>query len=375
MTAAADHLPFTDVAPAHRRAIGRWLALWAGMVLLTVVIGGVTRLTESGLSITEWRPVSGVIPPLSESDWNDAFARYQQIPEYQELNRGMTLTQFKRIYLWEYGHRLWARLVGLALALPLAWFAVRRALTAALARRLALILALTLAQGALGWFMVRSGLTERTDVSQYRLAAHLGLALVIYVITVWTAADLLAPPGPDDRRDARIARAAGWVTAVIFLTAVAGAFVAGLDAGRVYNTFPLMGGRVVPPGYLQLTPAWRNLFENAAAAQFNHRLLAVLGLTAIVTVWWWARPGLVGRGRRLLDALLALAAIQVVLGVGTLLLVVPVWLAALHQAGAVLLLTAGLLLLHASRITRGSQGPSHVATKPQSPPTGGILGG
>lgn len=349
MAASVPPIPFPDLAPGLRRVIGRWLAVWAGMVLLTVVIGGVTRLTESGLSITEWRPVSGVIPPLSAQDWNDAFARYQQIPEYQQLNRGMTLPEFKRIFLWEYGHRLWARLVGLVLAGPLAWFLVRRRLTRPLARRLVLILALTGAQGALGWFMVQSGLTERTDVSQYRLAAHLGLALVIYVLTVWTAADLLAPPRPGDARDRRVALAATWLSALVFLTAIAGAFVAGLDAGRVYNTFPLMGGRLVPPGYGQLTPAWRNLFENAAAAQFNHRLLAALGLVAVVAVWGWARRRLAGRGRWMLDLLLAVATLQVALGVGTLLLVVPVWLAALHQGGAVLLLTAGVLLLHAAR--------------------------
>lgn len=349
MAASVPPIPFPDLAAGLRRVIGRWLAVWAGMVLLTVVIGGVTRLTESGLSITEWRPVSGVIPPLSAQDWNDAFARYQQIPEYQQLNRGMTLPEFKRIFLWEYGHRLWARLVGLVLAGPLAWFLVRRRLTRPLARRLVLILTLTGAQGALGWFMVQSGLTERTDVSQYRLAAHLGLALVIYVLTVWTAADLLAPPRPGDARDRRVALAATWLAALVFLTAIAGAFVAGLDAGRVYNTFPLMGGRLVPPGYGQLTPAWRNLFENAAAAQFNHRLLAALGLVAVVAVWGWARRRLAGRGRWMLDLLLAVATLQVALGVGTLLLVVPVWLAALHQGGAVLLLTAGVLLLHAAR--------------------------
>jgi cytochrome c oxidase assembly protein subunit 15 len=296
-----------------------------------------------------------VVPPLSDSDWNDAFARYQRIPEYEQLNRGMTLAEFKRIFLWEYGHRLWARLVGLALALPLAWFAARRALTVPLARRLLLVLAVTGAQGALGWFMVRSGLTERTDVSQYRLAAHLGLALVIYVITVWTAADLLAQPRPDDRRDARLARAAASVTGLVFLTAIAGAFVAGLDAGRVYNTFPLMGGRVVPPGLLQLAPAWRNLFENAATAQFNHRVLAVVCLIAIATLWWWARPALAGRSRRALDLLAALAVIQITLGIATLLLVVPVTLAALHQAGAVLLLTAAALLVHVTRVTGRSR--------------------
>lgn len=342
-------VPFPDLAPAHRRTVGRWLVLWAAMVLMTVVIGGVTRLTESGLSITEWQPVSGIVPPLSADDWSDAFARYQQIPEYQQLNRGMTLAEFKSIFFWEYVHRLWARLVGLVLAVPLVWFLVRRVLTRRLTRRLLLILALTGAQGVLGWVMVQSGLTERTDVSQYRLAAHLGLALIIYALTVWTAADLLAPPRPGDVRDPRLARVAAVLTTWIFLTAITGAFVAGLDAGRVYNSFPLMGGRLVPPGYAQFAPWWRNLFENAAAVQFNHRVAALAGAAAVFALWWWGRRGLAGRGRRTIDALLALAALQVALGVGTLVLVVPVWLAALHQAGAVLLLTTSLLLVHLTR--------------------------
>ncbi len=340
-----------DLTPAQRRRVGRWLAVWATMVLLTVVIGGITRLTESGLSITEWRPVSGVIPPLTAKQWSEAFSQYQQIPEYQQLNRGMTLPEFKRIFLWEYVHRLWARLVGLVLAVPLFWFLARRMLTRPLARRLLLILALTGAQGVLGWLMVQSGLTERTDVSQYRLAAHLGLALVIYMLTVWTAADLLAPSRGSDGGEPRLGRVATWLTAWIYLTAIAGAFVAGLDAGRVYNTFPLMGDRLVPRGYAQLTPWWRNLFENAAAVQFNHRVLALAVLAGVCIVWWRARRMPAGHARRVLNLLIALAALQVALGVGTLLLVVPVWLAALHQTGAVLLLTASLLLVHAVRVT------------------------
>lgn len=357
MTAAT--LPFTTIPEARRRALGRWLAIWAVMVLLTVVIGGVTRLTESGLSITEWAPVTGIVPPLSQAAWLDAFTRYQAIPEYQQLNRGMSLADFKRIFLWEYVHRLWARLVGLALVVPFAVFLARRYVTAALGRRLAILLVLTGAQGALGWFMVASGLTERTDVSQYRLAAHLGLALVIYLVTVWTAADLLVnrQAGPAQSADrSRLVRGTILVTALVFSTAIAGAFVAGLDAGRAFNTFPLMGGRLVPLGYGALSPWWRNLFENVAAVQFNHRLLGVLSLAAIVLLWlrgWPARLG--DRSRRMLGLLLIVAAIQVALGIATLLLVVPVAVAALHQAGAVLLLTASVLLLHALRSEAGAR--------------------
>lgn len=353
--------PFPALTDRQRRIVGWWLALWAVMLLLTVVIGGVVRLTESGLSITEWKPVSGIIPPLTDADWQDAFARYRQIPEYQQLNRGMTLSQFKVIFYWEYIHRVWARLVGLAFAVPLVVFLVRRSLRPPLIRRLALLLVLTAIQAAMGWFMVKSGLSERTDVSQYRLAAHLGLALVIYMITVWTAADLLggwavgrtsgSTAQPLNRpTTGRVRFAAGTLAAFVFLTAIAGAFVAGLDAGKAYNTFPLMGGQVVPAGYLTLAPWWRNVFENAAAVQFNHRLLGILTLAGTLAVWVGglrARPS--GRARLLLHLLPVAAAIQVALGIATLLLMVPVPVAALHQAGAVVLLTVSVLLVHALR--------------------------
>lgn len=337
----------------ERRRAGRWLAVWAAMVFVTVLIGGATRLTESGLSITEWKPVSGIVPPLSEADWQAEFARYQQIPEYQQLNRGMSLADFKRIFLWEYGHRVWARLVGLAFALPFLWFLRRGRLPAGIRGRLWLILVLTGLQAAMGWYMVMSGLSVRTDVSQYRLAAHLGLALVIYLITLWTAADLLrdeiGPPTLGLHR---------WALALVgltFMTAVAGAFVAGLDAGRAYNTFPLMGGRLVPAGYLQLDPWWRNLFEHIPAVQFNHRVLGIA--TALLSLALWlrarsavplsARPSV--RPTALPAAIAATALLQLGLGVATLLLAVPVPLGVLHQAGAVALLTLATLLLHRER--------------------------
>lgn len=344
-------LPFADLPADRRRTVGRWLAVWAVMVLLTVVIGGVTRLTESGLSITEWAPVTGVIPPLTAEAWDDAFRAYQQIPEYQLLNRGMTLSEFKTIFFWEYLHRLWARLVGLALVVPMVVAWSRGWLTRPLKTRLVTLLALTGAQGALGWFMVASGLAGRTDVSPYRLAAHLGLALVIYVITVWTAADLLAARDSTGRAGAGVSRSlrafAASVTVLVFATAIAGAFVAGLDGGRAYNSFPLMAGRFVPAGYLSLSPWWRNLFENVPAVQFNHRWIGVLTLAGIVALWFRGQAAeMPERTRRWLLLLPAVALGQVMLGIVTLLLVVPTWLAALHQAGAVILLTASLLVYH-----------------------------
>ncbi len=329
------------------RAVARWLYLWCAMLGGLVVIGGVTRLTESGLSITEWKPVTGILPPLSHAAWEEEFAKYQQIPEYREKNASMTLGQFQRIYFWEYLHRVWARLLGLAFAVPLVWFVVKRRVDAPLARRLTLILVLVGAQGALGWYMVSSGLVDRVDVSQYRLAAHLGLALIIYALTLWTAAGLTRAPGTPG--DTRVARPAALFAAYVFLTIVAGAFVAGLDAGHAWNTFPLMGGTLVPAGYGQLTPAWRNAFDNPAAVQFHHRwlgigaLLGALGL-AILTRRSEA-PAVRREGRNVLGA----AGVQVVLGLATLLLAVPIPLAALHQLGAVILLTAALLLAHASR--------------------------
>ncbi len=326
------------------------MALWAVMLLLVVVIGGITRLTESGLSIVEWAPVSGVLPPMGDAAWQEAFEAYQQIPEYQELNRGMSLAEFKRIFFWEYLHRLWARLVGLVLAAPLAFFALRRWLPGSLLARLVTLLVLTGLQGALGWIMVMSGLADRTDVSQYRLAAHLGLALIIYVITVWTAADLLSEgegEQPPDPRYRPMRALAGMLAALVFATSIAGAFVAGIDGGMAYNSFPLMGGRFVPGGYFAMDPWWRNVFENVAAVQFNHRWIGVFTGVLIAVAWLRGRSvPLTGRMRRWLTLLPLVALAQVALGIGTLLLAVPIWLAALHQAGAVILLTVSLLWYH-----------------------------
>ena len=331
------------------RAVGRWLSVWAAMVALLVLIGGATRLTESGLSITEWRPVSGIVPPLSAAQWDAEFTKYRQIPQYQQLNAGMTVADFKAIFLWEYVHRLWARLVGVALALPLLWFALRKRLPRAVWTRIAGLLALLGAQGALGWWMVVSGLSARTSVSQYRLAAHLAVALVLYLWTVWTAADLLEQrPVRSELRDATPARALTAFALLVFATAVSGAFVAGLRAGKIYNTFPMMGGALVPSGYGQLTPSWRNLFENPAAAQFNHRLIAATTFVVAVLLWSAFRRTTDERFRTRMRLVLIAALLQVTLGIAALLTGVPAWLGVMHQGGAVLLLTATLLALHAS---------------------------
>ena len=349
------------MSPSARRRVGLWLALWAGMVLLLVVIGGATRLTESGLSITEWKPVTGVIPPLDRAAWEAEFSRYQLIPQYQLLKRGMSLGQFQTIYLWEFAHRLWARLVGLAFALPFLMFLWRRELDGPLTRRLVAILILTGLQGAMGWYMVKSGLSVLTSVSQYRLAAHLAFALLIYLLTVWTAAGLLDfGEGPRTAASAgamlerRFRRLAGAFTLFVYATIVSGAFVAGLGAGRAWNTFPLMGGQVVPPGYSALDPWYRNAFENVAAVQFHHRLFGLTVALFSVVLWRLGRrQSLSTTARRTVALLPALALLQVSLGITTLLLHVPVLVASLHQLGAVLVLTTATLVVRGATTTDG----------------------
>lgn len=334
---------------ANPRAIGLWLLVCCAMVLAMAVIGAITRLTESGLSIMEWAPLVGALPPLSDAEWHRLFMLYQQIPEYREINAGMTLEEFKTIFWWEYIHRLWGRLIGLVFALPLLWFLLRRRIPPGLTPHLLALLALGAVQGALGWYMVASGFAERTDVSQYRLVAHLSLAFAIYGYLFWTALTLLdpAPAANPDPRAARLRRAVAGVLALVALTVIAGGLVAGLNAGLIYNTFPLMDGRLVPSGYGALEPFALNLFETVEAVQFNHRLLAALTVAAALGLWLWGRRLDLGApARRALGAIALAAAVQFALGIATLVLVVPVWLGALHQAGAFALATAALLALY-----------------------------
>ena len=345
---AAPHADATDA-----RAVGRWLVTWAILLFAIVLVGGATRLTESGLSITEWKPVTGIVPPRSAAQWAAEFEKYQRIPQYERLNAGMSIEAFKAIYLWEFWHRIIARLAGLAFAVPFAWFVVRRRIPHFARGRIATLLALVAVQGAMGWWMVSSGLSVRTEVSQYRLAAHLGLAFVLLGVTVWTAADLL-----EGRRVPR-ERATGWrdrmlpvLVGLVGITSTTGALVAGLRAGRVFNTFPLMAGRVVPPGYSQLAPWWRNLFENHAAVQFDHRVLALTTFFAVVGTWSTLRRSSPPRLARRLDFALGAAMLQLALGIATLLLHVPVALGVAHQGGAALLLVSVILAWHADGAPR-----------------------
>ena len=337
-----------DAAERSLRPVAIWLFVCCAMIFAMVVIGGITRLTWSGLSITEWQPVTGIVPPLSTDAWQAEFAKYQQIPQYKLLNAGMSLGDFMTIYLWEYVHRLWGRLIGFAYALPFLYFLVRGRIPRRLAWPLAGIFALGGCQGVLGWWMVTSGLAERVEVSQYRLTAHLALALVIYAATLWTALGLLE--GSRGAAPARLRRGAEIVLGLVALTIVAGGFVAGLNAGLIYNTFPLMDGSLIPTGYAQLTPFIRNWFENIAAVQFDHRLLAVTTVAAVIALWFTGRRAtLASPAQRALHALLAIAVLQLLLGISTLLLVVPIPLAAAHQAGAILLLTAAIVFRHRLR--------------------------
>lgn len=311
--------------------VRRWLLASAVAVIATVVVGGATRLTESGLSITEWKPVAGVLPPMSDEAWNGAYQEYLRIPQAQTVHRGITLGEFKVIFWWEWLHRLVARLVGVVFAVPFVYFYLRRRIPSGYTARLAALPVLTLAQGALGWYMVKSGLAGRTSVSQYRLAAHLSLALAILAVAVWTYLEL-GPPvsgAPASRAWRRWTMAA---TGLIAVTVLAGAFTAGLGAGKMYNTFPLMDGAVVPGGYASLSPWWINPFENPIAVQFDHRVLAILSAIVALTLAWRAgSSGLPREAVRAVRVFGAVVLLQVALGVTTLLLVVPVPLGVLHQ--------------------------------------------
>jgi cytochrome c oxidase assembly protein subunit 15 len=335
------------------RAVRLWLWTVAAMVFAMVVVGGATRLTESGLSITEWQPVSGVLPPLSEAQWQEQFDKYKAIPQYQALNAGMNLADFKAIFWWEWTHRLLGRVIGFVFFLPFLWFLVRGEITRELRPRLWLIFGLGAFQGAVGWWMVASGLAERIEVSQYRLAFHLTLAAALYVALVWTAQEQVPRP----RTPARLRLGARALLALVLAQIYLGALVAGLRAGRIDNTWPLMEGHFVPPS-AQLffnQPWWRNLFENPVTAQFDHRMLAYLiAAAAIAHVLDVARQGY---GAALKGALVLAATVllQATLGIFTLMAQAPLALALAHQAMAMIVLTAATVHAQALSGARTSE--------------------
>jgi len=320
--------------------VAQWLFLMCVLVALMATVGGATRLTDSGLSITEWRPITGVVPPLSEAAWREEFAKYQTIPEYELVNRGMSLAEFKEIYWWEWAHRFLGRLIGVAFLGPLIFFVATGAVGRVLGLKLAGIFLLGGAQGALGWYMVKSGLSERVDVSQYRLAAHLALALLLFTLMFWLALDLRRP-APGTRH--RLFWGAAVLAAGVFLQMILGAFVAGLRAGRTINTWPLMNGEVFPTGYFGDPSRFSDLFDSIAAVQFNHRLGAYLVAAGAISFFLAARKTPArGAARLVLVAVVA----QIALGVWTLLAATPLALGLLHQAGALAVLAAALYAAH-----------------------------
>lgn len=326
-----------DRQRANRALLRGWLYVVLAMLVALVLVGGATRLTDSGLSITEWKPIHGVIPPMNDAEWQEEFAKYQQIPEYAQINQGMEIGAFKRIFWWEWAHRMLARGVGLVFALPLLVFWATGRVERGLTPKLIGLLALGGLQGAVGWWMVASGLVERVDVSQYRLAAHLTLACIIFV-AIMVVARGLAPhsEAPADRYTQRFA---GFLVLGMLVQIFLGGLVAGLDAGLSYNTWPLMDGKVVPGDLFVIEPAWRNLFENPKTVQFVHRLGAYVLL--ILALWHMIAtrrrlPGTTHARRALVFFHLML--VQAIIGIATLLMHVPLHWALLHQGFALLVL-------------------------------------
>jgi cytochrome c oxidase assembly protein subunit 15 len=333
----------------RNRAIQVWLYAVAALIFAMVLVGGATRLTESGLSIVEWKPVTGTLPPMSEAAWQLEFDKYKAIPQYQQINRGMSLSEFKTIFWWEWTHRLMGRLIGAVFLVPFLWFLAKGWVGRELRVRLWLIFGLGALQGAIGWWMVASGLTERVNVSQYRLAVHLTLACIIFAAVLWTAARL------SRRREvdvpARIRVGAVGLVVLVLAQIYLGALVAGLRAGLIYNTWPLIDGSLIPDAarLWHESPAWRNVFENTLTVQFNHRMVAyALFVLALLHALDAARDL---PGRAALSSALTLAAgvtIQAALGILTLLYQVPIDLALAHQGGALVVLA--IAVVHAQRM-------------------------
>ena len=340
----------TDTPSPANRAVALWLLVVCAMVFAMVVLGGVTRLTGSGLSMTDWKPVTGFLPPISDQAWEDEFERYQSSPEFQKINSHMNVDDFKGIFWLEFLHRVLGRLIGIAFFVPFVYFAVRKYIPAAQFPKYGLMFILGGLQGLLGWYMVKSGLVDNPHVSQYRLTAHLVAAILVYGFMFWVAMSLLYP--------GKLLRHAWYgktvaLTGLIAITIISGGFVAGLKAGKIYNTFPMMGDHWIPPGMFAIDPAWRNFFDNTTTVQFDHRVLAISTFLLVVAYWIKSRTAnLPGRSQRAATALMHTSVLQVALGISTLLMAVPVLLGAAHQAVALVLLTVALYLCHSlARVT------------------------
>ncbi|MGA9796077.1 MAG: COX15/CtaA family protein [Rhizomicrobium sp.] len=338
-------------APNHK-AVGTWLLIIAAIIAGMVTLGGLTRLTGSGLSITQWDPIMGAIPPLTHADWMEAFHKYQQIPQYIHEHEGMSLAGFQGIFWWEWTHRLLGRLLGALFLVPFLWFAWRGDIARSGWPRMVVLFVLGGLQGFVGWWMVESGLEVRTSVSQYRLAIHLGVALILLLAILWTAFEYLQPKRPGTK-PAPFAKFAGVLVALIYVQMLLGAIVAGLHAGLVYNTWPSMDGHFGPENPWFVQPWYRNFFDNPGLAQFDHRMGAYVVALSVVAVFWLGfRAKLEGLARFSGILLLVIVCLQIVLGIETLLNQAPIALSAIHQATAVALLATALW--HAFELRRAS---------------------
>ena len=328
---------------SHRKQVVGWLVVCGILVFCMIIVGGATRLTHSGLSIVEWEPIVGTIPPLNDTDWNQVFDEYKGSPEYQLINFGMSLDEFKVIFWWEYFHRLLGRLIGFVFFVPFLFFLLTRRLNAGLTGRLLGIFALGGLQGGMGWYMVASGLVDEPNVSQYRLTAHLGIAFLIFGAITWTAMSVLYPSKTNLSVPVRsMYKTSVAVSATLFLMVLSGGFVAGLQAGLIYNTLPLMGNSFIPPNLFALTPFWTNFFDNMTTVQFDHRIIAYI-LAIMIPIFWFKlrRRDVSNRTKTLSNLLLGLLALQIVLGITTLIYHVPTVLGVAHQAiGSLLLITS-----------------------------------
>lgn len=331
-----------------KRIVATWLLVCCALVFAMVILGGVTRLTGSGLSMVDWRPVTGILPPLSDSEWQSTFEMYQQSPEFQKVNFHMNVHDFKGIFWLEYLHRLLGRTIGIVFLAPFLFFLWAGHIRKPETPKYLLMFVLGGLQGVLGWYMVKSGLSHNPQVSQYRLTAHLLAALTIYAYMFWVALGLLYPRTSDLPH--RLYRRTQALLALITLTVTSGGFVAGLKAGLIFNTFPLMDGKLIPDGLFSMLPAWRNLFDNMVTVQFNHRLLAITTFFSVIIFYFSARQAeMPERLRKTVYLLAVFTCLQVILGISTLLAKVPVLLGSAHQGVALLVFTAGLYLVHGYR--------------------------
>ncbi|MGY8959160.1 MAG: COX15/CtaA family protein [Alphaproteobacteria bacterium] len=337
----------TDASSKHRfHGVVGWLYVSAFMVVAMMVIGAITRLTESGLSIVEWRPLIGVLPPLSALEWTRIFELYQQTSEYRLDNAGMDIAAFKTIFWWEYIHRLWGRLIGLVFGLPGLYFLIRRKIPNGKKRHILILFFLGGFQGVIGWWMVKSGFVDRTDVSQYRLTVHLGLAFSILGYLLWLAMEISYPRATGRGQSMRPFAYAALASA--FITVLSGGLVAGSNAGFIYNTWPLMEGGFAPTGLFELSPWWLNAFENLAAIQFDHRIMAYVTVALVGLFWVKGRAAPISsHAQRALSILMIAVIAQIGLGVTTLLLVVAAPIAVCHQLGAIIVFSLTVWSLHA----------------------------